>query len=149
MILSMQGQAFVFLMAVVTGFACGFVFDLFRIFRKAIRHGTVLTQIEDVIFWVLAALIVFYAMFTMNDGEVRMFSILGAFLGMVLYFSTISLVIIKVSSKIIEMIKKVLRKFGKSVIMRLRKCKEFFAPIVKNKFVKKLAIKFSHKGEEP
>jgi len=148
MILSMQGQAFVFLAAVVTGFACGFVFDLFRVFRKAIRHGTILTQIEDAIFWVLAAFIVFYVMFTLNEGEVRAFSVLGAFLGMVLYFSTISRVIMKVSSKIIEMIKKVLRKFTNSVIIGFCRCKQFFSPVVNNELTKKLALKFSNKGEE-
>jgi len=145
MILSMQGQAFVFLVAVVTGFVCGFVFDLFRIIRKAVKHGTVITQIEDVIFWVIASLVMFYTMFTANSGEVRAFSVLGAFLGMVLYFYTISRVIIKVSSKIIEMIKRVLHKCSKSIIMMFQKCKQIFVKM----FVQPVARKLTRKGEEP
>ena len=135
-ILSMQGQAFIFLAAVITGFLCGFIFDAFRILRRIFRHGSVLTQIEDIIFWVLAALIVFYMMFITNSGELRGFGILGVFLGMVLYFASISRLVISCANKIIEMIKKVLRKAWKSFIMKIHSAKNAIAKLLPKKQTK-------------
>lgn len=108
MILSMWGQASLFVLTVGVGFFIGFVYDVFRIIRKTFKHGNWLTQLEDIIYWLLVSFVMFYFMLNKNYGEIRLFSILGAMIGMLLYFLTISAWIIKISVAVISFIKRVL-----------------------------------------
>ncbi|MCL2421678.1 MAG: spore cortex biosynthesis protein YabQ, partial [Defluviitaleaceae bacterium] len=108
MILSMSGQAWLFLTTVAAGFVIGFVYDLFRILRKTVKHGTLWVQLEDILYWLAVSLLMFYFMLHRNYGEIRFFSIAGAALGMIIYFYSVSFVVIKVSVAVIEFSKKVL-----------------------------------------
>lgn len=111
MILSVSDQVIVFLWTTVCGMAVAFIYDLFRIFRKAVKTGDLLTFIQDVLYWIIAAVIMFITIFFSNDGELRGFLFLGALIGVVLYallFSHIimssSLFIIRVTVKVIKVI---------------------------------------------
>jgi len=108
MILSMSEQARLFLMTVVIGFFLGFLYDVFRIIRKTFAHPDWLTQLEDILYWLSVTGLMFYFMLNKNYGEIRLFSIMGSFLGMGVYFMTISRIIMKVSLAVITFIKKVL-----------------------------------------
>jgi len=108
MILSMSGQAWLFLSTVAAGFVIGFVYDIFRIARKSASHKTWLVQIEDILYWSIASVLMFYFMLHQNNGEIRFFAIAGAAIGMVLYFNSLSSLVIKVSVTIINFVKKVI-----------------------------------------
>lgn len=106
-ILSMSNQALVFLTTVIIGVFIGFVYDLFRVLRKVIHHSNLMTYLEDLVYWIFVSLIMFYVMLNKNYGEIRVFSILGAFLGMILYFLTLGRLFMAASLTIIDFIKKV------------------------------------------
>ncbi|MCL2236038.1 MAG: spore cortex biosynthesis protein YabQ [Defluviitaleaceae bacterium] len=89
----LTGQALTFLITVLAGFAFGLVYDGFRIFRKMLRHSPLLTAVEDVLFWVLSALLLFALLMHVNFGQVRFFTFLGVALGIILYLCTLSRVI--------------------------------------------------------
>ncbi len=108
-ILSMATQAQIFLMTVASGFIIGFVFDCLRVFRRTVKHPNFLTQIEDIVFWVAVSLFMFYVMLTENYGEIRFYAILGAAIGAVIYFETLSRLFLPVSVAIVNFIKKVLQ----------------------------------------
>ena len=108
MILSVSEQAWLFLSACAAGFVIGFVYDAFRIIRIAITHPSFLIQLEDILYWVLASAGMFIFLQYTTGGEVRAYSIFGAGLGALLYFLTLSVVIMAVSAAIISFIKKVL-----------------------------------------
>lgn len=97
MILSVTSQSVIFFMSVALGLFAGFVYDLFRILRKTVRHPDFLTQLEDFIYWVFVSGLVFYFVLNKNSGEMRFYIILGAFLGMGLYFLTLSRPVMAVS----------------------------------------------------
>lgn len=120
MILSMTGQAQMFLFTVALGFVSGFVFDLFRIFRKTLKHPDFLTHLEDLVYWLLIIVFVFYFMLNENSGEIRVFSIIGMFLGMILYFCTLSLVVFNISVAVINFFKKVLATALKIILFPVR-----------------------------
>ncbi len=107
MILSMSGQAVLFMSTVAVGYALGFVYDVFRIIRKTFAHPDFLTQIEDVLFWIFVTGVMCLFMLNKNYGEIRFFSIAGAALGMILYFYTLSIVVISVSVFAVNLIKKI------------------------------------------
>jgi spore cortex biosynthesis protein YabQ len=103
----MSNQALVFLTTVLIGFFIGFVYDLFRVLRRIVRHANLLTSLEDVLYWLFVSLFMFYVMLDRNYGEIRFFTIFGAFLGMILYFCTISKLFMAVSMTIVMFIKRV------------------------------------------
>jgi spore cortex biosynthesis protein YabQ len=111
MILSVSDQVIVFLWTTVCGMAAAFIYDLFRIFRKAVKTGSLLTFVQDLLYWIIVAVIMSITVFYSNDGEIRGFLFLGAVIGAVLYammFSRIimdsSLFIIRVTVRIIRFI---------------------------------------------
>jgi len=120
MILSVSEQARLFLLACAAGFAIGFMYDVFRLIRVAIPHPSVLIQLEDVAYWLLAAGGMFIFLQHTMDGEVRAYSIFGAFLGALIYFLTLSVVIMAVSTAIINFIKRVLAVLLNLILAPLR-----------------------------
>lgn len=85
MILSVSEQVIVFLWTTVSGMAIAFVYDIFRIIRKAVRTGGFAVFVQDILFWLIACIIMFISIYRSNDGELRGFLFFGAFLGAVLY----------------------------------------------------------------
>jgi len=98
MILSMTEQVYTFLAIAGIGFVVGFFYDFLRLFRKFIKHSALACNIEDAIYWFFVLTLVFYFMLNHFHGEVRFFSVLGFFLGMILYFASISEFVLKVLS---------------------------------------------------
>ena len=120
MILSMSGQAWLFLSTVVAGFAIGLFYDLFRITRKTVRHKAWLVQIEDVLYWSVASVLMFYFLLQRNHGEIRFFIIIGAAVGMISYFYTLSPLIVKVSVAVISFFKRVLFTVARILLVPIR-----------------------------
>lgn len=111
MILSYGYQARLFLTTIAVGALLGFAYDVFRIFRKMIPHSNFFIQLEDAVYWLSVILTMFLFMLHENYGEIRFFSIIGAFLGMIFYFLTVSRVVILVSSTVISFAKRVILLF--------------------------------------
>lgn len=109
MILSMSNQAFLFFISVSFGFVVAFIYDFIKIFRGLISHYKIFIHIEDFFYWTISAIIFFFIIKKENFGEIRGFLILGAFIGMILYFSMVSEIFLKISDKVISIIKRLLR----------------------------------------
>lgn len=101
-------QAYLFMVFSIVGVIIGLLFDIFRIIRKTIKTNDIITDLEDIMFWILTGIIIIYAMYKFCDGELRFFMIMGIILGTCLYIVTISQYVIKISVCIINIIKKVL-----------------------------------------
>lgn len=73
-------------------------YDILRVFRILVRHGTIWMGLEDLIYWIYSAATTFWLMYSENDGGLRAYMIGGIFLGMVVYdrfFSRIYLKLLK------------------------------------------------------
>ena len=103
-----QNQAYLFLVFSMTGVAIGILFDFFRILRRSIKTSNFITYIEDVLFWILTGLLVLYNIWYFNNGEIRIFMFLGIILGVLIYMSTLSNIIVKIFSTILQTIIKIL-----------------------------------------
>lgn len=102
-----SNQAYLFLIFTINGILIGIVFDIFRILRKSFNTPNYLTYIEDVLFWIISAIIVMYSVFIFNNGSFRGYIFIGIFLGIALYMLFFSNIIINISVKIISFIKKI------------------------------------------
>lgn len=109
MIVSISEQAQIFLIAVEAGIIIGIFYDLFRIIRKIIPHPDWLIQLEDLVYWIIVSGFMFFVLFSKNYGEIRGFALLGAFLGNIVYFFTISIWFMRFSTWVIYWAKKIIR----------------------------------------
>ncbi len=65
-------------------------YDLLRLFRLLIPHGSLWTGLEDFFYWIYCAVMTFSLLFYENDGVLRGYVIVSAFLGMFLYDRLVS-----------------------------------------------------------
>lgn len=110
-----SSQVHIFLWSVLGGAAIGFIYDLFRIKRKTVKTGALFTWLEDFLYWVLVALIMFLLVYYSNDGEIRGYIFLGTAIGVVLYALLLSKSVIKTSMFIIHLIGKICRTLWKVI----------------------------------
>lgn len=146
-----MNQIYCFFIFIVVGIIISILFDVFRILRKVFKTPDFITYIEDIIFGVLAGVIIIYSIFKFNNGEIRSYLFVGIILGILFYLFTLSKMFIKFGDKILTFLKKILlfpiKKallFGKNILKFIKK--NVFRPF--SKFIsntKKIIPKFSIK----
>ena len=102
-------QTTIFLQAILLGFVYGIFYDAFRITRLAIPTARWVVFAQDVLFFFVCSVSVFFFFMRTMDGQVRFFVLFGVILGMVIYFYSLSILIMGVSAAIIRVMKAVLR----------------------------------------
>ena len=102
-------QTAIFLQSVALGFVYGMLYDVFRITRLAVPTARWMVFAQDVLFFFICSVGTFFFLVHTMDGQVRFFVLFGAILGMIIYFYTLSILIMGVSAAIIRVIKAVLR----------------------------------------
>lgn len=79
--LQIRGELVIFLVSVVTGIMLRLVYRSISIFRQLVEHSLFIIGIEDIIFWLGAALYVFVQIYHTSDGSIRWYFILGLVFG--------------------------------------------------------------------
>ena len=128
MILSMTGQAWLFLSTVLVGAAIGLFYDAFRIFRKTAAHTGLAVTLEDLLFWLAATGLTFYYMLHRNYGEIRFFSLVGVAIGILLYFATVSRFVLIVFVAVINYLKRVVATAIRILLIPVRLLAAWLAP---------------------
>ena len=100
-------ELYTFFLFILTGMFVGILFDFFRIIRKNFKTKDFITYIHDFLFWILTGVILLYSIFTFNNGELRGYIIIGILIGTLIHMLVFSKLFIEISSKIIELLKKV------------------------------------------
>ena len=144
MILSMQGQVWLFLHTVLVGVAAGVFYDAFRVLRKTTPHSVFVVALEDFIFWAVVTLGIFYFMLNQTYGEIRVFSVIGAICGALIYLTTVSQFVVKISVQIVEFLKRVIRTVVRILLLPFKLvggwlfslCRQWLAPPAKKFAVK-------------
>ena len=121
----LQEQIIILMRFLISGLLIGLLFDFFRIQRKAIKVHDIVTYVQDILFWVITAIIIIYTVITYTDGEIRSYMVVGLALGVIIYFYIFSRRIMKFVLIIINCIKKILSIF-------LFPAKKFFKIIKKH-----------------
>lgn len=116
----------VFLKAIALGAACGFLYDIIRIFRRVRTRGYIVTGIEDLLYWSVSAVIMFVFVYSENGGTIRAYIIIGMAAGMLIYEIMLGRFIVKyltlVFKKIFGFLDKIFGKFFKMLSFLLKKC---------------------------
>ena len=135
-----QNQAYLFLVFSLTGVVIGILFDFFRILRRSIKTSNIVTYIQDILFWILAGIIVLYSIWYFNNGELRIYVLLGISIGVLLYMTTLSNIVIKVFTTITTFIISILKVPFKVINLFIKKIITVLLATF-NKIIKKFKIK--------
>ena len=124
--ISVSNQAYVFFVFILVGFIIGILFDIFRVLRRTFKTTDFITYIEDILFWILSGIIVLYAIFKFNNGDIRGYIIIGILIGSSIYLMVFSKTFIKFSVNIINFIKRVILQTLKIITYPLKKILRIF-----------------------
>ena len=119
---SISNEAILLGISVCVGAGLFFLYDVLRIFRRIKKHGTVFIGVEDFLYWLICAVVVFLMLYQANDGMIRGFALGGILIGVLAYYFLLSRFVIKIN---VMVWKRVLQVIGKL-------CSFLFGPIVKN-----------------
>lgn len=102
-------QAFTFLCSIAGGVAIALLYDLFRIKRRAFKTGNVMTYVEDLVYWLLVAVVMFTVVYYSNEGELRSYLFVGTLIGVVLYALLLSKAVMNSSLFVIDIVRKAIK----------------------------------------
>lgn len=101
-------QVYTFLYAILAGAIVAFLYDVLRIKRRTIKTSVTIVGLEDILYWLTAAVFLFIIVFKSNSGEMRGYIFIGNVIGVILYESLFSKIIIDASQMVINIIYKTL-----------------------------------------
>ena len=107
--------------AFLLGAEITFLYDILRILRRVFVHSSGLVALEDIAFWIYCAGKVFLLMFRESNGNLRWFAVLGALTGMYLYHRSLSPLLVKYVSGLLNSILNPIRKALRVVKSWLKK----------------------------
>lgn len=115
--LTLDLQLYAVLVMLVAGIALGFVFDIYRGVRVAVNPSPLLTGIGDVLFWMVATVILIAALLCGTWGEIRLFVPVAIALGLVVYRALAGRVVVRAVARALRSTGRVVRAFA----VRLRR----------------------------
>lgn len=83
-------QVYIFLSSVLIGAIMGVIFDFFRALRRNGKTKNIVVYLQDIIFWIIVAIIIITSSFFLNNGELRGYMLIGYLLGALLYMLILS-----------------------------------------------------------
>lgn len=97
-------ELYVFLSAIGCGCIAGFIYDLIRLKRKALKTQSFMIGLEDIAYWIFSALLVFTTAYLSNQGELRFYFFIGAVIGVALYYWLFSRWVIQILTFLVKVI---------------------------------------------
>jgi spore cortex biosynthesis protein YabQ len=76
--------------AAAAGVLIAFLYDLFRLKRRIVKTKSLIVHIEDVLYWLFAAIILFLSSYLISSGETRGYFYIGTILGGIIYLGVLS-----------------------------------------------------------
>lgn len=82
-------QVYVFFSSIVVGVFLALIFDIFRLFRRNKKTKDIIVYIQDILFWIIVAVVIIISAFKTNSGELRGYMFIGYILRNNILFTTI------------------------------------------------------------
>ncbi|MGI5839240.1 MAG: spore cortex biosynthesis protein YabQ [bacterium] len=108
--LSLDFQFQAFCITIVAGATVGILFDVYRIIRGLTGPGRLFTCLGDLLFWAVAASIVFAFLIYGNWGEVRLYVFIGLAAGAGIYFRLFSRPLLRLLIGLTRLLRFIIRK---------------------------------------
>ena len=89
-------ELMIFIYFILEGIVGGILMDLLRACRRNRKVHDLVVYLEDFVYWLVIGGLVIWLSYTLDAGTIRMYMILGVFLGMLIYFLTLTKIVYKV-----------------------------------------------------
>lgn len=109
MIFDMSRQVTLFIYSILSGILIGVLFDIYRIIRGVEEPGKIVTAIEDLLFWILTAIIIFVFMMYTNYAYLSFNIFVYIAMGIFLHFKLFSKTFIKILNSVLKYVFSLLR----------------------------------------
>lgn len=106
---TLSGQLYEFGIALLMGVSFGILYDVFKVLRLIGLDFKVAVFIEDLLFFLIATVTVFSYYMQITDGKFRIFPLISALLGFILYSITLEKLVFFVICKIYKLISKLFK----------------------------------------
>ena len=114
-------QVYIFLSSVVIGAFMGIIFDFFRALRRNGNTKNIIVYFQDIVFWLIIAIIIITSSFILNNGDLRGYMLIGYLLGALLYILILSNFIKGLFVIVMDFIENIFSKITKPLIKLLEK----------------------------
>ena len=104
------GEIIVLLYVILGGIGTAFVYDLIRVKRRVLSNQNIAAWIEDLLFWIFAAIVMFLCIYAGNDGAPRFYSVSGFFCGILIYMLMLSKIIRKFLEKALLIVAHIIKR---------------------------------------
>jgi spore cortex biosynthesis protein YabQ len=101
---SVISELTVFAGAAASGVLTAFLYDLFRLKRRIVKTAAIIVHIEDILFWLSAAIVAFLTSYTISDGETRFYFFAGLSTGGLAYFLLLSKIVLRLLAEVIRIV---------------------------------------------
>ncbi|KQX57747.1 spore cortex biosynthesis protein YabQ [Paenibacillus sp. Root444D2] len=102
-------------MMFLSGIAIGAIFDVFRVLSGKLRLPRWTIPFIDMVYWIVATILVFRLLIYSNEGQVRVFIFLGMGIGICFYFAFLSTWVIRITLLLIRITIAIYRFIAKTV----------------------------------
>jgi spore cortex biosynthesis protein YabQ len=109
LLMSVSAQAYIFLYSIVGGVIIAFIYDIFRVKRRAVKTSMIFVYVEDLVFWIIVGAVMFAVIYLSNEGEVRGYIFIGSLLGIIAYNLIFSRIVMAAFLFIIKTIYRLVR----------------------------------------
>lgn len=119
MIIPLAKQIDLVVYSFLAGMLTGLLFDIYRIIRGFGNPNKFFTFLEDTLFWIFSAIVIFIFLLYTNFAYVSMYVYMWLIIGIAVYLKFISKHFLKVQRLLIIWIVKILRVTGKVLLFPL------------------------------
>lgn len=118
--ISISQETYILLATIYGGILIGFIYDLYKIFRRIFHPQKIATVIQDFLFWLMISLVAFYVLIISNQGALRFYNFLGFIIGALAYTFFLSEIVSNTILLILRIIKRFIMDLYQLMIYPLR-----------------------------
>ncbi len=153
---SVYHETYILLATIYGGLLIGFIYDLYKVFRRLFHPKKVATYLQDILFWSIISVVSFYVLIISNQGDLRFYNFIGFVVGVLVYHYLLSKKIIQTLLFIIRVLGEFFRDLWQLFLYPLKLgfclinipysyCKKKTKPLYyKSKRVMKIPHRFVH-----
>lgn len=134
-------------LAVLRGILLLVIYDLIRIFRRIVPHGVLAVSVEDILYWVSTAVLIFQLLYQENDGALRGYALFAVVVGMLFYHQTVSNWLVShisgILRRVFDILLKPFRSSGRKIVQVLKVVVRFNKKKLKKQLKEFIIILFS------
>lgn len=100
---------------VLGGFFVGVALETFRRFSLTWKNNIILVFFMEICFWLIQSFVLFYILFRVNGGEIRIYVIVAGFLGFAIYKAMVATLYKRILERLISIIVSIYRFFARMI----------------------------------